>query len=660
MFKRMKFRTQLFFSNGFLLLLMLSVSIVVYRGITLLNDSTNWVERTYQIEQRIYELGKLSIDMDADLHTFLILGHEDFTKSLEKSREQFEQTIGNLFKQIAHHAGQTETLGKIHASQKQWLEEFAFPAIAKRREMVIGAKDFDYIQNLVSSGVGQTLTEKIRAELYKLREIVGTQGDKEADNHILVLLNELSEAEASERGFLLSGKEEFLTPYRTAQMQSTKHLDELNEHLQENPEAQKHFQPIKGWILEWFDKVNTLAIPARYEVNKNKTSHKDIQAFLEQGTGKKFMEQIHALFEQFMEAENQLLKERSAEQDTITEIVINSVIFGTLLAFIFGITIAFVLTRNIMQTVAKVLNSTTELTTAIEEISRGNMNLSQRTEQQAASLEQTSASMEEMTSTVQQNADNARQAAHLAAEARERAQKGGDIVSTAIKSMVDINKSSKQVADIITAIDEIAFQTNLLALNAAVEAARAGEQGRGFAVVATEVRNLAQRSATAAKQIKQLINNSVSKVEEGTQFVNQSGKSLEEIVISVKKVSDIVIEIAAASEEQAAGIRQVNKAVLQMDETTQQNAALVEQATSASESIRTQARNLRELMSFFDNRDMRKRSASEEHAEIPHDSAKYAAHSLKPKKNSLGKHPEKLYHNNHHFDGNEGSDWEDF
>lgn len=659
MFKRKKFRTQLFFSNGFLLLLMLSVSIVVYRGITLLNDSTDWVERTYQIEQRIYELEKLAIDMDADLHTFLILGDDNLTQSLEKSRGKFEKIVSDLSKQIAHHAGQSETLGKIHVAQKQWLEEFAFPAIAKRHEIIVGAKDFDYLQNLVGSGVGQTLTEKIRNGLSKLREIVNNKGDKEADNHVLVLMNDLSEAEASERGFLLSGKEEFLIPFRAAQTRADKHLEELNEHLQTDPEAQKHFQPIKGLILEWFDKVVTLALPARYEINKNKTTHKDIQEFLERGIGKKHMEQIHDLFNKFMEDENRLLQERSHEQNSITQVVINSVLFGTLLAFVFGITIALVLTRNIMQTVTKVLNSTTELTTAIEEISRGNINLSQRTEQQAASLEQTSASMEEMTSTVQQNADNARQAAHLAAEARERAQKGGDIVNTAIKSMIDINRSSKQVADIITAIDEIAFQTNLLALNAAVEAARAGEQGRGFAVVATEVRNLAQRSATAAKQIKQLINDSVTKVEEGTQFVNQSGKSLEEIVISVKKVSDIVIEIAAASEEQAAGIRQVNKAVLQMDETTQQNAALVEEAASASESIRTQARNLRELMSFFDSRNLRKKVETEEHHENHLDSTKYAPHPLKPKK-LVGKHPDKLYHNNHHFDNNEGSDWEDF
>jgi CHASE3 domain sensor protein len=659
MFKRMKFRTQLFLSNGFLLLLMLSISIVVYRGISLLNDSTNWVERTYQIKQHVYELENLAIDMDADLHTFLILGHDDLAQSLEKNRGKFEHSIGELFKQIIHHPSQTELLRKIHTIHKQWLQEFAQPAIAKRREIISGAKDFEYLQNLVNSGIGQALADKIRTALNKLREIVSSKGDKEADNHLLVLMNDLSEAEASERGFLLSGKEEFLTPFRAAQMRADKHLEELYEHLREEVEAQKQFQPIKGLILEWFDKANTVAIPARYDVNKSKTTHRDIQVFLEQGVGEKYVKQLHELFSEFMAVEDLLLKERSHEQEFITQVVINIVLFGTLLAFIFGIAIALVLTRNIMKTVTKVLNSTAELTTAIEEISRGNMNLSQRTEQQAASLEQTSASMEEMTSTVQQNADNARQAAHLAAEARERAQKGGDIVSTAIKSMVDINKSSKQVADIITAIDEIAFQTNLLALNAAVEAARAGEQGRGFAVVATEVRNLAQRSATAAKQIKQLINNSVSKVEEGTQFVNQSGKSLEEIVISVKKVSDIVIEIAAASEEQAAGIRQVNKAVLQMDETTQQNAALVEQATSASESIRTQARNLRELMNFFDSRSARQKAEAEEHHEVHGDSAKYVPHSLKPKKSTSGKPSEKFYHNNH-LDGNDGSDWEDF
>jgi methyl-accepting chemotaxis protein len=211
--------------------------------------------------------------------------------------------------------------------------------------------------------------------------------------------------------------------------------------------------------------------------------------------------------------------------------------------------------------------------------------------------------MEQMTGTVRQNADNARQANQLAASARDQAEKGGTVVGSAVEAMGAINNASKEIADIIGVIDEIAFQTNLLALNAAVEAARAGEQGRGFAVVAAEVRNLAQRSAGAAKEIKNLIKDSVDKVEEGTRLVDESGSTLEEIVTSVKKVSDIIAEIAAASEEQSSGIDQVNKAVVQLDEVTQQNAALVEQAAAASESMDEQAQGLNTLMGSFQTGD---------------------------------------------------------
>ena len=194
--------------------------------------------------------------------------------------------------------------------------------------------------------------------------------------------------------------------------------------------------------------------------------------------------------------------------------------------------------------------------------------------------------------------------------ARDQAEKGGAVVGNAVKAMADINDSSKKISDIIGVIDEIAFQTNLLALNAAVEAARAGEQGRGFAVVATEVRSLAGRSATAAKEIKELIQDSVSKVDDGSMLVTQSGQTLEQIVTSVKKVSDIVAEIAAASREQSSGIEQVNKAVMQMDEMTQQNAALVEQATAASQSMADQARALTNLMQKYNANESRPRTAA--------------------------------------------------
>ena len=236
---------------------------------------------------------------------------------------------------------------------------------------------------------------------------------------------------------------------------------------------------------------------------------------------------------------------------------------------------------------------------AARELSSGNDDLSQRTQEQASALEETASSMEEMTATVKQNADNARQASQLAVGARDQADRGGAVVDRTVRAMSEISDSSKRIADIIDVIDEIAFQTNLLALNAAVEAARAGEQGRGFAVVATEVRNLAQRSATAAKEIKDLIHDSVEKVKAGTELVDESGKSLTEIVASVKRVADIVAEISAASEEQASGIDQVNTAVTQMDTTTQQNAALVEEAAASSKAMEQQAQLLVEKVSFF-------------------------------------------------------------
>ncbi len=254
---------------------------------------------------------------------------------------------------------------------------------------------------------------------------------------------------------------------------------------------------------------------------------------------------------------------------------------------------------NLTKTILAVRETADSVGSAAEQITKGNEDLSQRTSHQASSLEETSASMEEMTSTVKQNADNARQANQLGNAAREVAERGGAVVTKAVASMEEINKSSKKIADIITVIDEIAFQTNLLALNAAVEAARAGEHGRGFAVVAAEVRNLAQRSASAAKEIKGLINESVQKVTDGSDLVNQSGKTLEEIVTSVKRVTDIIAEISAASQEQAQGIDQVNKAIMQMDEATQQNAALVEQTTSASQSMKEQAKELMRQVAVF-------------------------------------------------------------
>jgi methyl-accepting chemotaxis protein len=255
--------------------------------------------------------------------------------------------------------------------------------------------------------------------------------------------------------------------------------------------------------------------------------------------------------------------------------------------------------ESLSRTIGHVRESSDVMDQAAREIASGNANLSFRTESQASSLEETASSMEELTSTVKQNADNARQANQLVVSASEHATKGGHVVGQVVNTMGSIKDSSRKISDIIGVIDGIAFQTNILALNAAVEAARAGEQGRGFAVVAAEVRNLAQRSANAAKEIKSLIVDSVEKVDAGSKLVDEAGKTMQEIVSSVKHVADIMGEITAASQEQSSGIEEVNRAITQMDETTQQNAALVEQAAAAAESMLDQAQSLMQAVSVF-------------------------------------------------------------
>ncbi len=377
-----------------------------------------------------------------------------------------------------------------------------------------------------------------------------------------------------------------------------------NEHAQGNIDMSLHAHLFKGGFSELATAVNAI-VAGQLELTEKALAcvkafgEGDFDAPLETFPGKKVfvneaIEQVRAHLKALNE-DAQLLAD-AAREGRVTVRADADRHQGDYRKIVNGMNETL---EMIVSPIVTVQQSVETINTAAKEIAQGNADLSRRTEDQAASLEKTAASMEELSSTVKQNADNAKQANQLASAASGVAVKGGVAVSAVVNTMAQINESAKKIEDIISVIDGIAFQTNILALNAAVEAARAGEQGRGFAVVAGEVRNLAQRSASAAKEIKELITNSVNKTAEGTKQVETAGETMQEIVSSVKRVSDIIGEISAASQEQSAGIEQVNEAIMKMDDVTQQNTALVEEAAAAAESMMEQADELMNAISVF-------------------------------------------------------------
>jgi methyl-accepting chemotaxis protein len=355
-----------------------------------------------------------------------------------------------------------------------------------------------------------------------------------------------------------------------------------------------------GIVVEWKDRTAEVAIEQEVAKVVSAAVSGDFNQRINEGTKEGFFLQLAQGVNELMEISSAGLNEvvrilAALSHGDLTETITSdySGIFGQLKND------SNFTVEKLKDIVNHIKEASETINTAAKEIASGNNDLSHRTEQQAASLEQTAASMEQLTSTVQQNSENAKHANELAVGASDIAGKGVEVVNEVVTTMEGINEASRKIVDIISVIDGIAFQTNILALNAAVEAARAGEQGRGFAVVAVEVRNLAQRAAAAAGEIKGLIGDSVERVENGSKLVTQAGKTMEEIVSSIRSVTTIMSEISAASVEQTSGIEQVNQAITQMDDVTQQNAALVEQAAAAAESLEDQTQNLALTVAHF-------------------------------------------------------------
>ena len=457
------------------------------------------------------------------------------------------------------------------------------------------------------------------------------------------LLESLINIETGERGFALTGKDSSLEPLASGQRGFAEHLQKIRALTADNPAQLDRLKALEGaqqqWLATAIDPVIALRRAAAVDGSLDA-----VVAAEQAGKGKAAMDAMRILLADIGKTESMLLGQRGHEaaalQSRTTWVLLGGGVIAALLACMLAILLTRNITRPLVEAVAlaqrvaqgdlssdivvrsqdetgqlmaalrdmntalvgivgEVRGGTDTIATASAQIAVGTMDLSSRTEQQASSLEETASSMEELTAAVKQNADNALAARSLASAASTVAVKGGAVVSEVVQTMGSINDSSRKIADIIGVIDGIAFQTNILALNAAVEAARAGEQGRGFAVVATEVRNLAQRSASAAKEIKGLIDDSVDKVGAGSKLVDQAGATMQEVVDSVQRLSAIIGEITDASEEQRLGIEQVNEAISQMDQVTQQNAALVEEAAAAANAMQDQAAQLSHAVQVF-------------------------------------------------------------
>ncbi len=452
------------------------------------------------------------------------------------------------------------------------------------------------------------------------------------------ILSLIKDAETGQRGYLITGEPRYLEPYNNALASMGPAISHLRELTADNPAQQQRIadlQPLVAAKLAELKQTIDLRTQSGFDA---------AQKVVLTDAGKQVMDQIRAKLGEIENAERTLLQIREADAASSADATKMSLIVSTILALLTSAAFGVMLTRSILarlgaavaaleqvaggdmtvaldvssgdevgrmaaalnhaverlrDTLSDVAASAAHASSSSRELAAATEAIASGAQEQAASLEETSASLEEITAAVRQSADNAKQASQLASGSKDSAERGQTVVSEAVTAMAEINAASAKISDIISTIDEIAFQTNLLAVNAAVEAARAGEEGRGFAVVASEVRSLAQRSAGAAKEIKGLIQDSLRKVERGSELVNKSGDTLQGIVGSVKRVTDIVGEIAAASEEQSTGIEQVNTAMTQMDQVTQSNSAQTEELSSTAQALAAQSTRLLEMVSAF-------------------------------------------------------------
>ena len=582
------FRAKLYLGYALVLALMVGISAVVYNSVNALITNAKWVEHTETVIGQGNQLEKIVVDIETGLRGFALTGRDDYLEPYTAGKDAFDKALVDLKRLVSDNPIQVQRLEGIDTMQKAWLEKVAAPEIALRRKIAEGENAAQNFQKVMGSLAGKQIMDNLRRVLSELDAKYDKAGNLKGRYLVQSMTLDVVNMETGQRGFLLTGKDDSLEPYRAGLDAFKKHAAELKTFTGEAANAEvtaADLTPVETFAASWLEKTATPEIDARQAMNKVTATIDDLIALIDQGTGKATMDNLRVKFSEFVNTEKDLLAIRAKEADATGQRTIYSTIIGTCVAVCLGFLVAFLIVRGVVKQLRSVKMATDNVAAGSQDMSANAEEMSQGTSEQAAAAEEASSSMEQMAANIKQNADNALQTEKIALKAAADTDEGG-------KAVIETVRAMKEIAKKIVIVEDIARQTRLLSLNATIEAARAQDQGRGFAVVAAEVRSLAERSQTAATEINHLANTSVT-------IAERAGEMLAKIVPDIKKTAELVQEISAASREQNTGAGQINKAIQQLDAVVQQNAMIAETMAATSEELANQAVQLQSTIEFF-------------------------------------------------------------